>query len=187
VKIKSLYVLFLLFAPAYSEAQNPVSFIEEYIDFQLTDTFFTVNGIYVFKNNSSVAASENIAFPFATETALIDTMRVFDLINQKNIKYQSMSKGVSFGLNLLPHETLNINIFYRQPIARKNTYILTTTKYWGKPLEKARYSLTALKNIKINSFSYQPDTTMIENNKNVYLWKKYNFQPNSDFEIQINK
>lgn len=187
MKIKYLYVLFLLFAPVYLGAQNPISFTEEYIDFQITDNFFTINGIYTFKNNAPTAATQNIAFPFAVETALIDTIRVFDLTNMKSIKYRSMAKGISFSLNLLPREILNINIFYRQPIARKNTYILKTTQYWGKPLEKARYSLTVLKNIKINFFSFQPDTMMTENNKNVYQWKKNNFQPDSDFEILIDK
>jgi hypothetical protein len=173
--------------PIYLIAQNPVSFFEEHIDFKLDSNFFSVNGIYSFYNNSSEIVTRQIRFPFAVKRQSIDSIKVLNLNSQKLLHYNFMEDAVSFNLTVLPTDTLDINIFYRQKSSGKNTYILTTTQAWGNSLNKAIYTLTTPIEMAINSFSYIPDSVKVVGNNCLYKWEKQNFSPKVNFDIIIEK
>ena len=177
--------MILISAPIYLIAQNPVSFFEEHIDFKLDRSFFSINGIYSFYNNSDDIVNQHIIFPFAVKIGSIDTIRIVDLNSQKLIPYNHMMDAVSFNLTILPKDTLDINIFYRQKTSNKNTYILTTTQMWGNPLDNASYTLIAPKEVAIHSFSYLPDSVKVVGNESLYKWEKHLFSPTIDFDIII--
>lgn len=187
--IKRIFTYFLIFisAPIYLIAQNPVSFFEEHIDFKLDRSFFSINGIYSFYNNSDDIVNQQIIFPFAVKIRSIDTIRIVDLNNQKLIPYNHMMDAVSFNLTILPKDTSDINIFYRQETSNKNTYILTTTQMWGNPLVNASYTLIASKEMAIHSFSYLPDFVKEVGNNILYKWDKQLFSPKIDFDILIDE
>ena len=174
------WIMLSALAPA---VHSQVSFIEEYIDFSLDSHYFTVNGIYKFVNNSFNKATQKIIFPFATETAFIDSIRIFNLQEFKSIPFSRQHNSISFDLEITSSDTLEINLFYRQPAANKNSYILSSTQYWNKPLKKAVYTLTTPFGYKIQSFSFPPDQMKSENNHHVYIWHKQDFLPEMDFEV----
>jgi hypothetical protein len=178
-------IILLLFFFFRTLAQLPVSFIEEYIDFAIDNNYYIVNGIYVFTNNTSEQISQNIIFPFASESRVVDSIRILNLKSQQPLSFLTQKRSVAFGIHILPHDTLEINIFYRQPLSAKNIYILKSTETWKRPLSKAVYSLTTNKTIKIISFSFEPDTMKKENDKKIYYWEKHNFMPEMDFEVVI--
>ena len=183
-----VFFLFVFLLSSNSKAQNPVSFFAEYIDFILDSQYFSINGIYSFRNNSGKIVNQQILFPFAVKTTLIDTIRVTDLNSQQMLNFIVMDSAILFTLKILPKDSTDINIFYRQKSSAKNTYIITTTQMWGQPLEKAIYTLTTQKDLAINSFSYNPDSMKIsDSNKKIYLWKKYHFSPQLNFDILMKK
>jgi hypothetical protein len=167
--------------------QPPVSFPSEFLDIKIDNNYFSINGIYTFRNNTDNPMNTNILFPVAVKTALIDSIRVINMRNLRRVVYKKHEQGISFNLQMSPCDTVEVNIFYRQQLAGKNLYILRTTESWGAPLEKAVYSLTTDKNLKITSFSLKPDTVNTGNGKKVYLWNKHNFSPQADFEVIIDK
>ena len=59
-------------------------------------------------------------------------------------------------------------------------YILTTTQYWGKPLEVVTYELITPADIIITSFSYPPDNRQEIGDEIIYFWRKENFMPERD-------
>lgn len=176
----------LLSVPVYLAAQNPVVFFEEHIEFILDDSIFSINGIYSFCNNSKELVTKRIIFPFAVKTESIDSIRVINLNREQLVPYRLLGNAISFNLTILPKDTLDINIFYRQKTSIKNTYILTTTQAWGRPLEKATYTLITPKKMPELSFSYPPDSMQIIDNNYLYRWKKVRFLPKYDFNIVIN-
>jgi hypothetical protein len=148
---------------------------------------FSINGIFSFYNNSNEIVNQQIIFPFAVKVNMIDSIRVIDLNSSEMIHYSFLEDAISFDLKFLPRDTFDINIYYRQKTSYKNTYIITTTKLWGDPLDKAIYSLTTPKEITINSFSYSPDSIRQVDDKNIYYWEEYHFSPQYDFDIVIDK
>lgn len=182
-----MYFLFLISAQINLMAQNPVSFFEEHIDFKLDRSFFSINGIYSFYNNSDDIVNQQIIFPFAVKIRSIDTIRIVDLNSQKLLPYNLMLDAVSFNLTIMPKDTLDVNIFYRQETSIKNSYILTTTQMWGNPLDNASYTLITPAEMAIHSFSYIPDSVKALGNNILYKWDKQIFSPNIDFNIIIDK
>ena len=168
-------------------AQFPISFTSEYIDFNVDTNYFSVNGIYSFTNLQDKINISTIIFPFSEEAPLIDSIRIFNLNILKGIKYERLEHAIKFGFQSLPLDTVDINIFYRQKLKDKNTYIFKSTKSWGTPLKKAVYTLTVSKNIKIASLSFQPDSSSFNNSKRIYYWTKYNFMPDKEFDVIIDK
>lgn len=171
----------------YLQAQNRVSFYEEHIDFVLDDKYFSINGIYSFYNDADRTTIQQIIFPFAEKTSLIDSISVIHLKTYKKIQFKHMENAISFNFILMPKDTVDIHIFYRQKTSITNKYIITSTQSWEKPLETAVYTLTTAKNIKIRSFSYAPDTVCETNESKLYFWEKHQFMPKFDFEITIDR
>jgi hypothetical protein len=166
----------------------PVSFTEEYIEFRLRKNTFTVNGIYYFVNHTNHYVSKEINYPFPLPTSEIDSVHVFDNAQGKFLAYEKLRKEIVFRMNMLPKDTVKLNIFYKQKVSGDTiTYILTTTKIWGEPLKKAEYTFSTEKTRKIKSFSYPPDNTSYPGNEQKYFWSRQDFLPEKDFTISFRK
>jgi hypothetical protein len=180
-------MIFFSCLSSHIQGQNHVSFFEEHIDFQIDSNYFIINGIYSFYNNSNHSVNQRIIFPFADKTTEIDSIRLLNLNSHKRTQFKRLDNSISFDLNLDAKDTVDINIYYRQRISSENKYIITSTQSWGKPLEKAIYTLTTDKNQKIKSFSYEPDSLDSSHNKKIYFWRKNQFMPKLDFIVTIDK
>jgi hypothetical protein len=183
-----LWFILLFVSPSlHLKAQNHVSFFEEHIDFALDTDYFIINGIYSFHNDTEKDINQQITFPFADKTAMIDSIRIINLSTNSKIKFTRLENSVLFNFILPSKDTVDINIFYRQKISIVNKYIITSTQTWGKPLDTAVYTLTTEKDLKIKSFSYSYDSVREVKDKKLYIWEKYDFMPKFDFEITIDK
>lgn len=179
-------LLTLLFISLSAYGQSNVKFIEEYIDFELDREYFYINGIFSFYNSGEKEINQKINFPFAKDAIGIDSIRVYNINNLKDIPFLKLKDGISFTLEATSKDTINVNIFYRQKSVETNNYIITSTQLWNNPLEKAIYTLTLPNDIKIKQFSYVPDSKeLLDSNKVLYRWKKENFMPENDFEVIV--
>lgn len=185
------YILHLLILIAvmasHTQAQKPVTFFEEHIDFVLDSVSFSINGIYSFHNESRQPVNEHIVFPFADKTSGIDSIRIVNLNTFEKVPFIRLESSVSFEFNMQPNDTVDLNIFYRQKPSTRNTYIVTSTRTWGKPLDTAVYSLTTPADLQVDSFSYIPDSVIKDHCKRVYKWEMHQFMPVRDFEIITRK
>jgi hypothetical protein len=169
------------------QAQKNVSFFEEHIDFEMDTVYFSINGIYSFCNPADIEINQQILFPFAVNTSPIDSIRVINLSSYEKVPFERLKKAIGFNFTIAPGDTVDINIFYRQELAIKNTYVITSTQSWKKPLETAVYTLSTPLEMKIESFSYLPDSKEVSNGKMLYRWTKNNFMPKQEFEVVIDK
>jgi hypothetical protein len=64
-------ILVLSFTSLQLFAQRPVSFPSEYIDFTIDNQYFSINGIYTFRNKTGETINHDILYPFATELSNI--------------------------------------------------------------------------------------------------------------------
>jgi hypothetical protein len=180
-----LFILLFVSTSLHLKSQNHVSFFEEHIDFALDTDYFIINGIYSFHNDTEKDINQQITFPFADKTATIDSIRIINLNTNSKIKFSRLENSVIFNFMLPSKDTVDINVFYRQRIAVENKYIITSTQSWGKPLERAVYTLTTDKNQKIKLFSYVPDSANSSHDKKIYFWRKDQFMPKLDFIVTL--
>jgi len=186
IKLKTVFLSFIILTVNLSAfTQGKISFIEEYIDFELDSTYFSINGLYSFYNPTDKEINQPIIFPFAVETNQIDSIRITNLNDFSKVKVHRLEKSISFFVNMLPLDTTVVNIFYRQKTAKNNTYIITSTQTWKQPLKKAVYTLTTSLFIDENYFSYPFVSKEIANEKSIFRWEEKDFMPDREFEIVI--
>ena len=161
-------------------AQREISFIEEYIDFEINTKEFVINGVYLFCNNTNHDIIQKISFPFGINTDSVTVNRVWDLTNGHTIDYKISQESIVFPVKLSQGDSLSLNIVYSQPVKKENRYILRSTQTWGEALKVAAYSLS-VKAFSVEQFSYIPDSVK----GNIYYWKKENFYPDEDFIITL--
>jgi len=166
-------------------AQEKISFFEEHIDFELDSVYFSINGIYSFHNPTNKFVNQRIVFPFASETEHIDSIRIINLNDLSRIQFRRLQTAVAFVVYMPPQDTVDVNIFYRQKTAEKNTYIITSTQSWQQPLKKAVYTLTTSLPIDEKMFSYPFDFKEIISGRTLYRWEKTNFMPDKEFDAVI--
>jgi len=182
--MKRIIIVFLfLFYWGNSQAQNRLKFIEEYIDFKLNTSYFSINGVYLFYNNSDKQINTVIQFPFASAADSVEVLRVYDINNNTNIEYSKRGNSIFFRVSIIPNDTSHINISYRQATQKENTYILKSTQAWGTPLRKVKYSFLLQDDISVEQFSYPPDSILPD--RGICLWERYNFMPEENFVVNI--
>ncbi len=170
------------------QERPPVSFTEEYIEFRLRKTTFTVNGNYFFVNNTANYVSKKISYPFPVPMTEIDSVHIFDNTQGRFLGFEKLRKEVVFRITIPPNDTVKLNIFYEQKGVKDTVkYILTTTKNWGESLKKAEYTFETEKVRKIKSFSYTPDQTSYSGNNQKYFWSRKDFLPETDFIVVFKK
>jgi hypothetical protein len=186
--------MILLFLSCFSyfcfQAQEkpPVSFTEEYIEFRLKKTTFTVNGNYYFVNNTANIVSKEINYPFPVALTDIDSVHIFDNTQGQFLTFEKLQKKIVFRVTIRPKDTVKLNIFYKQKGIKDTVkYILTTTKNWGEPLKKAEYTFEAEKARKVLSFSYPPNKSSNTGNTQKYFWSRKDFLPERDFMVVFKK
>ncbi len=176
----------LLFAASFAHSQEAaISFCEEHIDFELDSSYFSINGIYSFYNPWDKIQIQTIVFPFSGDIHQIDSISVIDLNGLVRLPYIRQNRAISFIISVLPQDTLDVNIFYRQKTALKNSYILTSTQAWKQPLKKASYVLTSSIPIVEKQLSYSCFSKKEIKDKYYYLWKMEDFMPDKDFDVII--
>jgi len=163
-------------------AQEKLQFVAERIDFEINSSRFTTNGIYFFANNCNREINQTIFFPFGQGADSIQVKRVYNLSQNLQLDYQQNNKGFTFKINVLPHDTVGVNIAYSQQTKPVNVYVLKSTQTWGKALQTAKYSLTFDDTVVIKNLNYPPDKKIGK----VYYWNKTDFFPTEDFIITIN-
>ncbi len=179
--MSKLLVFLILQFPVYTLAQQKIEFISEKIDFEINPNNFKINGLYCFINNSTNEFYQTILFPFPKEADSIKVKRVYNLTYTQNLVFQKVANGIVFKLVIMPVDTIYVNILYTQKTKKKNTYILKSIQKWGKPLNKAEFSLTYKNTIIVDSLSFKPDSLI----NNVYYWTKQDFFPDNNFNVWI--
>jgi hypothetical protein len=91
--MKKLLMVLFLQMPLLLSAQRDLQFTGEKIDFYLDKSHFTINGLYLFTNNSNHEIRQTLFFPI---TGMVDSFvvkRVYNMTYNQNISFQSKKTG----------------------------------------------------------------------------------------------
>jgi hypothetical protein len=187
------YILFivLFLVSSLSFSQN-LQFFKEKLNFNITKTDFTVDGLYYFRNTTTDTIKQYLSYPFSQISGLEDVISV-----EANSVYPEMKapalvnfdqKAARFRLKVLPFDTAVVRISYVQSIPNnKAEYILTSTKAWDKPLEKAYFTLKLPINHKVDSLSYDADSLLIRDGYLLYKFYFKDFMPKRNFYVSFSR
>jgi hypothetical protein len=162
-------------------------FVREEISIRVHGSYCTLDGRYEFKNTQNDAALWPIFYPLLSTVAipLADSIRIYDADTAEPLPFESGSNGVSFSIPMPPLGSKTIQITYRQRTPKERMeYILTTTKKWGKPLERATFRVIVPDSLRLTHISIPYDSLMKRGHDVEHLIRKKAFMPRSDLVVK---
>lgn len=121
------------------------NFAAEEVSITLSPGKARVRGVYTFRNDGGKDASLKITYPFAAGDTLgpAENVAVSDEAGC-GIPFTRVEDEVSFDVAVPAGGTADVVVAFEQPCSADSfTYILTTTRKWGRPLESARFVVEA--------------------------------------------
>jgi hypothetical protein len=189
MKQKFTFIFCLINFISFSQG---IQFYREKLDFEITDSIFTVDGTYFCRNTTPDTIKQYMLYPFPENEELgevfsVDGKATYPDKNLEVIKGFNQ-KAAHFRLIIYPYDTAVTRIVYRQNITNKKAeYILTSTKAWNQPLEKADFTLKIPTDCKIDSLSYDADSLYFSEENLLYKWYFKNLMPDRNFFVSFSK
>jgi hypothetical protein len=131
--------------PFASGAIPTVHFTSERIDVHVYPDEIVVEGYYFYKNPFPIPVVQGFTVPFPIDNDHPEPMDVRVERRtpvKENIRLRRLFGNTGFDASFSAYEEAEIRVSYRQKAGGMNaTYILKTTRPWGKPLESGVYTL----------------------------------------------
>jgi hypothetical protein len=180
-----LIILLVSLSPLLPVSSQDLQFYREDIVFKVSAGNVVTDASYNFCNLSEKNIKTPLFYPFPENTReLIDSILVIDLKADTALPIREGRSGVFFPISVKGYGQASYRVYFRQKLKEKKfKYILTSTETWGRALEFANFELQAPDDLLIDSLSYPPDTSYIQNDIQYFFWKKKDFLPKKDFEV----
>jgi hypothetical protein len=148
----------LLLSTLSAACNRGISFKRERIETTIVacDTL-EIRGTYFFENIDSLPHTTSIYYPFPVDSILAypHYIELKRSSGESDTRYIKVKKGMRWRMTVGAGETDSVVVTYRQKTtAAQGRYILTTTKYWGKPLKSAAFTVAVPDGITLAFWSF---------------------------------
>lgn len=167
---------------------SPVRFVRERVVVEVAEDHTRVVGTYVFRNTSDGPRDEPMFCPFPIDRGHLYPSQV-EVEEQRGdslapLGFASRDMGVAWRLWLDAGEERVVRVEYTQrTLARRAVYIVTTTKLWRRPIERAEFEVrvpAALRGVRL---SFEPDRVESAGDTVLYLMTREQFMPDEDLVV----
>jgi hypothetical protein len=162
-----------------------IEFTSEDVSIYINSDYVKVEGKYYFKNVDKSDRQIDIEYPFYIGEGVGSPSNISIYIDG-NLSYHFVNAKdkIKFKVELPAGGEREVLVTFNQPsINGYYTYILTTTKKWGRPLESARFSIYTDGNVKDISSSYTFSQQSDDDGTKFYVLTEENFMPEKDLMI----
>jgi len=169
----------------------PVEFFKEEISMTVNKNEFAISGTYYFRNNTNSDKPMPIVFPFYIDDSTLYPydikVSVIEGNDERPLDFQENRErgSIRFAIPMNPDEVTTWRLEYAQKIDRPQaTYILQSTKAWGKPLEEAQYRIDIPDNINVDYIWADVDSVTESGSREVLWIHKIEYMPFKDMIIR---
>jgi len=169
----------------------PVEFFKEEISMTVNKSEFAISGTYYFRNNTDGDKPMPIVFPFyiddSTHYPYEIKVSAIEGNDERPLEFQENRErgSIRFDIPMKPNDTTAWRLEYAQKIDRPQaTYILQSTRAWGKPLEEAQYRIDIPDNINVDYIWADVDSVTDSGNREVLWIHKTEYLPFKDMIIR---
>jgi hypothetical protein len=173
--------------PAEPEA-GPVRFVREHVIVRPSEGRTIVSGVYYFRNDSDDTVSVAMRYPFPIDRFHIGPFRVRAWEKRSGV-FEPMGftpgeYSMTWRLSFKPREEKIVRAEYAQEIKRHHAvYIVTTTRQWGRPLERAEFEFRVPRGLDEVKPSFEPTRVEERADTVVYYLERTDFMPDSDLSV----
>ena len=142
-----------------------------------------VTGEYFFTSSDGTGCRQKVIYPVPVDSVAQYSFyfSVRREVDTAEIAFDRIAKGIAFGVDVPEGDTAAITVVYRQLFSgNAGRYILTTTSYWGHPLENSNYTIRVPANTTLKYLSYECDTVYMAGKNLIYSFYKKRFMPDRD-------
>lgn len=174
--------------PAHSWNAQAFSFLKEEVTFTICapDTI-EVQGKYWFinRNDDSVSTSIFYPFPLGVNSCFPHRIAVNRFNKPKAVPFHSMPDGIGWRLDLSAHSVDSVCVEYRQRVKRGvGEYIVSTTKLWKLPLQKADFKIRVPTFMTLSYWSFMADSLYTSGDTVTYYAHFDSFFPDSEMVVR---
>ncbi len=180
-------VLFLSILIASPSPAQLIRFYQEEVRIRIHGDSCTVTGTYHFRNLTGSRIAQNLLYPFPVRAELPEptAVTVLRLPGRTPVPWWKAPHAIVFTVPLEGHKSATYEVQYVQKTpAGMMTYILTSTRLWGRTFEEATYSIEVPKGLTIESTSLPRDTSWSTDGVTVFRTKRRSFMPDRDLVIR---
>ncbi len=176
-----LSIMFLFFGGYIPTAV----FCREHIKIGVFAEYIAVEGKYLYKNPLPFPVTQHLYTPFPVDGSHpfpynIDLTAADESGDEHDIAPLELSGKLYFNIRLPAKGEVTVRLYYRQrSLNRTCTYILKTTRKWGRPLEKAVFEAEFFEGTAPAHINYG----LLPAGENRFKSTYFNFMPENDIMI----
>jgi len=165
-----------------------IQFSSEDVSIYINSNNVQVEGKYYFRNTDTSDREIELKFPFFVDEGVGSPTEISVYVDGELIHYfKKAGDEVKFKVLLPARSEKEVTVTFNQPCLNGNyTYILTTVKRWGRPLESARFSIYTDGVITDVVSSYPLSQQIDDEGTRYYVMTQENFMPDKDLIIKWN-
>jgi len=159
----------------------PLRFASEVILVDLQDDEMTVLGEYTFRNDGPEPIERSVHYPF-----FLDDRHPFPLLIASDGRpLKAASHGVIWTMSLQGNHSLTVPVqFSQRGLDGSWVYILTSTRNWQMPLERADFVIRYPRDWGELEVSYPADRIFHGSESTEYVFARTDFMPDRDLVIR---
>jgi len=162
-----------------------IEFTGEDVSIYINSDYVKVEGKYYFRNTDTSDREIELKFPFFVDEGVGSPSNISVYVDG-NLAYYFKNAGdeVNFKVLLPARSEEEVTVTFNQPCLNGNyTYILTTVKKWGRPLESAKFSIYT-DGVITDIVSNYPLSQQFDDGTKYYVLTEKNFMPDKDLMIK---
>lgn len=167
-------------------AASRPSFAGEDVTIKLAPDRAYVTGVYRFYNPGDKARSLKLRYPFARGPEVGDPENVAVRGGAgEDISFSWKRHDVAFEVEVPAHSEAAVTVSFEQPCSGcEYTYILTSTRNWGRPIDEARFAVVVPVQMVPVDCSYEWEEVPAAEGLARYEFSREDFYPDIDLRLR---
>jgi hypothetical protein len=166
----------------------PVHFYREYVVIEPSEYACRVNGLYYMRNLTDRPLELGIEYPFPVGGPNKYPFQIFvdDVTDEGEtpMGFIPEADAVRFTLRFEPEQERAFRVRYAQQVkGGRATYIVTTTKRWQRPIERAEFEIRIPAELQNPTISMEPDRVEVRGDTTFYYVLETDFYPDEDIIV----
>lgn len=167
---------------------SPVRFVREHVRVEPSERQTRVVGVYIFRNDSDAPSDVGMRYPFPIDRGHLYPTRIRVHEERGGVPepmgFVREDAGIAWRMRFAPREERTVRVEYTQDIREKRAiYIVTTTRQWLRPIERAEFEFRVPAALKSVRLSFEPDRSEVVGDTIVYHMTRTEFMPERDLTV----
>lgn len=154
-----------------------IKFVSEELSIDLYQNSAQTTGIYNFENNSRFSVPLTLSYPFPEESFAVKTVT----FNGERQSYIEKDNELLIQARFPGNSISTLKVVYEENIKGKYEYILSSTRSWKNPIEKATFNIYLHDDLDIMSSNYE----LTQVDPEVYSMNKEDFWPEGNLMLTL--